>query len=663
MKIWEKMQKSSIGQSIEAKSIEHQLKEEKNKNQKLNFQLAEKESRLSRAALELSQVKSEKHDLSAQNNALHQACKKLQDEVNTLKNSLSHSAGEIDRLVREFKDSEIEHKKKLKHIIHQFNSEKTSLENKLSGLQQENLQSTEAKKHAEKELQEFKEKSNSLINSKEESIQRITGHFHAQVSSLRKDQDYYKNLIDELKRETETNSNLLRSQKLSYKKQILDLEVKLQKNQKIIDEATKRYKQEKNTLEFHKNQQIQSLRLRQSKLEQEISSQKTLNTKSFSEIEKLQRLLEKNKQETDKIQKQFEEDFKERELKFKKLIYGADCKIKDLSAKKGKVSQKEENTYIKLSPEEKIEQKKDRIKTKVLNRMVAQHTVKTPTKSNDASFDGLTYLSLNPELARESKIKIEDAKQHYKYFGSKEGKQCKQNKLWLQTYCYSNFERKNQNFYLIKSKKEAPSIYLGAESLCNLYFKKLYRDFEFVGYWDRRITSLINVDLDLKNLLKKIDRHEDQFQILSLNTTSFRDKLFSEPHQGSSENPDVWLALIKIISKMQSLEIINSSIPNLDAKTLRIYCNAFLVKKEIFEDYVSNFLIPALNIIKTDPEISEICAANSLCMGSVDSKNLFPFHDFLKQSNINYYPISSVVLDRLINCYALIKNYKIGFIL
>ena len=73
--------------------------------------MAEKESRLSRAALELSEVKSQKHDLSAQNHALHQVCKKLQDEVNVLKNSLSHSAGEIDRLVREFKDSEIEHKK------------------------------------------------------------------------------------------------------------------------------------------------------------------------------------------------------------------------------------------------------------------------------------------------------------------------------------------------------------------------------------------------------------------------------------------------------------------------------------------------------------------------------------------------------------------------
>ena len=43
MKIWEKMQKSTAGQSLEARSVEHQLKEEKNKNHTLNFQIVEKD--------------------------------------------------------------------------------------------------------------------------------------------------------------------------------------------------------------------------------------------------------------------------------------------------------------------------------------------------------------------------------------------------------------------------------------------------------------------------------------------------------------------------------------------------------------------------------------------------------------------------------------------
>lgn len=673
MKIWEKMQKSTAGQSLEAKSVEHQLKEEKNKNHTLNFQIVEKEREISRLTAELKKSQTSEKNLQSQNHALNQHCEKLKTEVDMLKSNLAYNAGELDRLVAEFKQSEAVFHSELKKSLHEFESERGSLQRKLSNLQQKNHEQNQQRNIIEKQLEEYRLKSDHISREKDAAIERITLHYNNQLHDLRNQQQQYNNTIQNLKSQIESNSNLIRKQKLEYKKQIIDLESKLNKNQKIIAEANRKYEQEKQTLEYHKNEQISSLQQTKQNLESEISKQQNSNSRSQQEIDKLKAQLVKNQRDIQKIQSEFEANARAREMQFKKTISAADCRIKELEIHRQQTAvQQIPAKTIQESKEyktqkEKIEEKKRIIKQRIKSNLVKLSSVtatqsETPVVVENSSknkkseiflpgFDPKTYLSLNPDL----KMNLTEATNHYINYG-KEGRLISKNKLYLNQIYYqqSQFNDIIPGFYPYFNQH--CSLFFESKILCDVYNQKKYHDSDYVGVFSWKLQQKYKRQIKYQDIDLNMSKYKGNYDILSFDPRQSTIPGLRRPHKGSQLYSEMsWDALMLLIQKLKQQGHIQESIPNLDKKMLRIYCNYFVTTKEIFEDYISSFMIPAINLLVNDDELYDISMDNSL-YGD-------PPHSFIEQTQLDYYPKAPFILERLINCYTLIRGLKVGFVL
>jgi hypothetical protein len=119
-----------------------------------------------------------------------------------------------------------------------------------------------------------------------------------------------------------------------------------------------------------------------------------------------------------------------------------------------------------------------------------------------------------------------------------------------------------------------------------------------------------------------------------------------------------WQALMQLTQHMQSKKIWPQvSERELDKKMLRIYCNYFIAKKEIWEDFVGNFMIPAIQEMKNDEQMKNIATADHA------TYSLPLPQSFIDATGYDYYPTAPFMLERLINVYTVMKNLKVGFVL
>jgi len=71
------------------------------------------------------------------------------------------------------------------------------------------------------------------------------------------------------------------------------------------------------------------------------------------------------------------------------------------------------------------------------------------------------------------------------------------------------------------------------------------------------------------------------------------------------------------------------------------YCNNFVAKKEVYEKYVNEMLLPAMEIMKGMPQLMQ------------DSKYGKPLPENLKQSfGINHYPMQTFLCERMFSYFA-----------
>lgn len=662
MKIWEKMQKSTAGQSLEARSVEHQLKEEKNKNHTLNFQIVEKEREISRLTAELNKSQTSEKNLQSQNHALNQHCEKLKTEVEMLKSNLSYNAGELDRLVVEFKQSEAAFHSELKKSLHEFESERNSLQRKLSDLQQKNHEQNQQRNIIDKQLEEYRFKTEHISREKDAAIERITLHYNNQLHDLRSQQEQYNNTIQNLKSQIESNSNLIRKQKLEYKKQIIDLESKLNKNQKIIAEANRKYEQEKQTLEYHKNEQISSLQQTKQNLESEISKQQNSNSRSQQEIDKLKAQLAKNQRDIQKIQSEFEANARARETEFKKTISSADCRIKELETNKNQSQTQEEKPKeekpkeSKVNISEKIKLKKQQIKERLAASRVRSKRFSNKHRSGPIiipGFDPKNYLSLNSDL----KMNNSKALNHYLNHGQNEGRSTSINKLYLTQIYYEERQLNATVSGFYPYFNENCTIFCESQIMCDIYNKQLYHNHDYVGVFSWKLQEKFKHRVNFYEIDRTILTNKDKYDIFSMNWQDSSNYEIGIQHEGSqSFHAKSWPELLKLIKKMQDKGIIDRNIPDLNKKMQRIYCNYFITSKEIYEDYICSFMIPAIDLLKNDKEMMGISLEYA-------DYGFDPPLSFIEQTGLDYYPLAPFMLERLINCYTLIRGLRVGFVL
>lgn len=129
-----------------------------------------------------------------------------------------------------------------------------------------------------------------------------------------------------------------------------------------------------------------------------------------------------------------------------------------------------------------------------------------------------------------------------------------------------------------------------------------------------------------------------------------------------SHNPrelhvEQWPVFDALINKMYKQGIISRK-PFFDRDMNFIYCNCFLAKTHIYEDFVKTTLRPAINLFKKDKDLYNLGTTN---LPRTDHGK--PPQRFTDHTGYEEWPHIPFVLERLINVYVELNDLKVGWIL
>jgi hypothetical protein len=92
-----------------------------------------------------------------------------------------------------------------------------------------------------------------------------------------------------------------------------------------------------------------------------------------------------------------------------------------------------------------------------------------------------------------------------------------------------------------------------------------------------------------------------------------------------------------------------------------IYQNAFSAKREIYQDYVNDYLNPAMELIKNDPEVNKLAMADSGYSLLVKKDAASP--EYLQENlGVPFYPLVPFLLERLFSIYVHNKNINVTWL-
>ena len=90
-----------------------------------------------------------------------------------------------------------------------------------------------------------------------------------------------------------------------------------------------------------------------------------------------------------------------------------------------------------------------------------------------------------------------------------------------------------------------------------------------------------------------------------------------------------------------------------------IYQNHYVAKREIYQDYVNNFLNPAMEVIKSDEQLNKLMMSNS-SYGKLNREA--DLRSVKAKLGLDFYPLAPFVLERCPSCYYEMKGYKISYL-
>lgn len=90
-----------------------------------------------------------------------------------------------------------------------------------------------------------------------------------------------------------------------------------------------------------------------------------------------------------------------------------------------------------------------------------------------------------------------------------------------------------------------------------------------------------------------------------------------------------------------------------------IYQNHFIAKREIYQDYVTNFLNPAMELIKTDEELNKLMMEDS---GYGKLNREADLRSVKEKLGLSFYPLTPFILERCPSCYFDMKGIKITYL-
>lgn len=92
-----------------------------------------------------------------------------------------------------------------------------------------------------------------------------------------------------------------------------------------------------------------------------------------------------------------------------------------------------------------------------------------------------------------------------------------------------------------------------------------------------------------------------------------------------------------------------------------IYQNAFSAKREIYQDYVKEYLNPAMELVKNDPEIYKLATRDSHYTKLIKHEGASAEY-LAEKLGFPYYPLVTFVLERLFSVYIHNKKINVTFL-
>lgn len=92
-----------------------------------------------------------------------------------------------------------------------------------------------------------------------------------------------------------------------------------------------------------------------------------------------------------------------------------------------------------------------------------------------------------------------------------------------------------------------------------------------------------------------------------------------------------------------------------------IYQNAFSAKREIYQDYVNDYLNPAMELVKNDTEIYKMATVDSHYT-KLMREDCASAEYLQEKIGFPYYPLIPFILERLFSVYVHNKNIKVTFL-
>jgi len=90
-----------------------------------------------------------------------------------------------------------------------------------------------------------------------------------------------------------------------------------------------------------------------------------------------------------------------------------------------------------------------------------------------------------------------------------------------------------------------------------------------------------------------------------------------------------------------------------------IYQNHFVAKREIYQDYVTDFLNPAMELIKTDEELNKLMMSESN-YGKLNREA--DLRSVKAKLGLDHYPLAPFILERCPSCYFDMKGVQISYL-
>lgn len=185
----------------------------------------------------------------------------------------------------------------------------------------------------------------------------------------------------------------------------------------------------------------------------------------------------------------------------------------------------------------------------------------------------------------------------------------------------------------------------------NSVIKKLVMESESdkisVCSWKLRQKLRTNVCMPRKLTLEVL---KGPFQVLSFTCNTRYHQYLAAAKQWHPGILDILSRLMKHLGESMPAEVKNP-----------IYQNHFCATKEVYQQYVFEYLSPAMILMNSDPELKEMCWRDSN-YSNLDKK-ASASADYLKEKiGVPYYPMHTFALERLFAIFCHNKKIKVEYL-